>query len=210
MTEPTRYPLAWPAGRPRRRNRVKGQFGEKGDNDRTRRVSLATACERVETQVQALGGVYPLLSTNLELRVDGRPRADRAPPADPGVCLYFQLKGDPYALACDTYTEIAQNVAAIAAHIEATRRIERYGVATAAETLRAFQALPSPEQVAPKRPWHEIFGMVPEAADEDSVGAIYRIKARQCAGDQAALTELNVARDEALQAIRDRKGLARA
>jgi hypothetical protein len=113
-------------------------------------------------------------------------------------------------MACDTYTEVAQNIAAIANHIEATRRIERYGVATAAETLRAFQALPPPVQEAPKTPWWVVFGVDSMTTDVDVIQAIYRVKARQ-AGSEAALLALNLARDEALGAINARapRSLAR-
>ena len=41
--------------------------------------------------------------------------------------LYFHLKKQPYAMACDRYTTVADNLAAIAAHIDAVRAIERHG-----------------------------------------------------------------------------------
>ena len=143
------YPLAWPAHRPRRKasERVRGDFSETvAGSAKSRPVSVSTAYDRLERQVELLGGVYFLLSTNLELRKDGVPRRDRGSPADPGACVYFQLKGSPYALACDTYTDVGQNIAALANHIDALRRQERYGVATAAESLRAWgwpQELPA-------------------------------------------------------------------
>lgn len=214
MTEPQRYPLAWPAHRPRRswKERVNGEFKETvedGGRRRERKVTVATACERLEQQVSWLGGIYPLLSTNLELKMDGRPRMDRGPPADPGVCLYFQMKGEPYAMACDTFTEVAQNIAAIANHIEATRRITRYGVATAAETLQAFSALPPPSPTvialgSGARPWREVMGFGTDFPGpglskndmRDLIGARYRDRAKKC--NEAELKDLNRARDAAL------------
>lgn len=215
MTDaPARYPLAWPKGRPRRKvaDRVRGDFSMKS-GDKTVRVSVEAACGRLEEQVERLGGIYPVLSTNLELRMDGRPRVDRGQPADPGVCLYFAIKTTPYAMACDTYDSVAQNVAALAAHIEATRRIERYGVATAAETLQAFSALPPPPpgkgvielpQATPSRPWWEIFGVMREQADEETVAALYRAKARKLGAADPALLDLNLARDAAVAEIKAR------
>lgn len=208
MSEPTRYPLAWPAGRPRTKSRVRGNFQET-EGDKKRRVTMTTACERVEAEVSRLGGSYALISSNLELRLDGRPRLDRGPPADPGVCLYFQIKGTPYAMACDTYTEVTQNIAAIAAHIEASRRQARYGVATAAETLQAFAALPAPDHLLPdRRPWRSILGfedsfpsnMGPLEARE-RVSRRYRSMVIEAANDQAQLSDLNVARDAALKEL---------
>jgi hypothetical protein len=195
VSRPQRHPLAWPPGRPRTKVRRRGDF-KSGE----RRITLEAAADRLDLEIGRLGGIYPLLSSNMELRLDGRPRADRGQPADPGVCVYFRLKDQPIALACDTFTEVAQNIAAIANHIDAMRRQERYGVATAAEMLRAFVALPAPEQ--PARPWNEVFGVMAEAATEEHITTLYRVLAKRVAHDEAKLAELNVARDQALAAIR--------
>src|SRR3546814_12896137 len=103
-------------------------------------LPMSIACERALAQLAAFGAKYPLISSNVELRRDGLPRSDRVEPTDPGVAVYFAKGGRPYCLACDTFRRAADNLAAIAGHIEATRRQLRYGVATAEETLRAFEA----------------------------------------------------------------------
>lgn len=199
---PSAYPLTWPAHRPRRHpnSRVRGDFKETIDG-KTRPVGLNTAFERVVAEVGRLGGIYPLLSTNVELRQDGVPRRDRAPPHDPGACVYFQLAGKPYALACDTYTSVAQNIAAIANHIDTLRRQERYGVATAAESLQAFQALPAPGAA---REWWQILD-VPRSASLADAEAAYRRKARahhpDAGGSDASMAELNGAREAARKAL---------
>jgi hypothetical protein len=215
---PNRYPLAWPAGRPRRKpgERKRGDFSmTTGEGQaRSKKVNVETAAQRLEEQVERLGGVYAILSTNLELRMDGRPRADRGAPVDPGAVVYFQLNQKPYAMACDTFDEVAQNIAALAAHIEATRRIERYGVASAAETLQAFSALPPPAtgpQVAIARPWRDVlgfkadfgtsgFGLMPEQCVM-LVRDAHRTKAKALGEGHADLGELNMARDAALKEL---------
>jgi hypothetical protein len=209
---PTRYPLAWPAGRPRCKTRRPGNFSYKENTGRgyynTKPLTVSMALNRLEAEVGRLGGVNTLLSTNLELKLNGEPRSGQSEPSDPGVALYFMLKGKPIAMACDAYTKAAQNIAALAAHIEATRAIERYGVATAAETLQAFQALPPPAEEKPKTPWHKVFGVMPEVADEEQINTLYRVFAKRRAQDEDALRELNVAKDEALAAIRRRTPVA--
>lgn len=203
MSGPQAYPLAWPVHRKRRpwAARVRGDFSEKVES-KTRLVTLDTACDRLEAEVRRLGGIYPLISTNVELRMDGRPRRDRAMPSDPAVCVYFQLAGKPYALACDTYTEVAQNIAAVANHIDTLRRQERYGVATAAESLQAFQALPGPGS-AP-RPWEEVLELQrPVSASQIDV-AYRRLAAKHhpdAGGSTAAMAALNAARDAARKAL---------
>lgn len=195
MSAPDAYPLAWPAGKPRTpaTQQKHGRFARDG-----RWITLAGACERVQAEVKRLGGRWLVISTNIALRRDGKPYSGQREPDDRGVCIYFDLDGQPYAMACDRYTEVADNLAAIAAHIEATRAIERHGVASAAETLQAFQALP-----APKRP-HEILG-VPANASAAEIKTAWR-KAIAGAhpdqgGSEAAAAELNAARDEMLKGL---------
>lgn len=186
-----RYPLQWPAHKPRLRSweRKSGTFKAEG-----RSITVDAAFQRIQYELDRIGGKNPLVSTNVELRVDGRPRMDRSPPSDPGVCLYFDLKGKPYALACDAYQTVPQNLAAVAAHLEATRAIERHGVATASEMFTAFVALPQPKR------WFEVLG-VESSATLAAAEQAYRQKARTAHPDQggstAAMAELNAARDAA-------------
>lgn len=191
MTEA--YPLAWPLGKPRtpRSAQKVGKFSRDG-----RWITVAGATARVEAEIGRLGGRWIVISTNIALRRDGKPYSGQKEPDDRGVCVYFDIAGQPYAMACDRYTEVADNLAAIAAHIEATRAIARHGVASAAETLQSFQALP-----APKRP-HEILGIAPDAAP-DTIRSAWR-KAITGAhpdqgGTEAAAAEINAARDAMLQ-----------
>ena len=164
---------------------------------------------RVEDELERVGGRHPVLSSNLELRLDGQPRGDRAAPADPGVCLYFALKTEPFALACDTYTEVAQNIAARAAHLDATRAITRHGVASAAETLQAFSALPPP--MSARSCW-AVLGLtrdavmaLPANVRAAAISEAWRSLSREthpdAGGDEAAQAELNAARAEALKEI---------
>lgn len=203
---PTRWPLAWPAHRPRAKVRKRGKFQGRSERGWLEPITVARAMKRLEDEVERLGGRNLLLSTNIETRLDGQPRSGAPQPADPGCCLYFSLKGEPMALACDAYTEVAQNIAALAAHIESTRAIARHGVASTTETLQAFRALPAPPPEIPKAPWWEVLGIMRDFATEDTVSGVHRALTKRAAsqGDEAALKALNVARDEALAAIRAR------
>lgn len=197
---PSAYPLAWPMGKPRTpSNRRKvGTFSKNGG-----RLTNASGADRVEAEVGRLGGRYLLISSNVEVTLSGRPRSGQRAPEDPGVCIYFQLDAKPYAMACDRYTTVADNLGAIAAHIEATRAITRHGVASAAETLQAFQALPSPEV---RRHWTAVLGLTRDEATRATVAAAYRRLAAErhpdCeGGSHDLMADLNAARDEALAAV---------
>lgn len=130
----------------------------------------------------------------------GRTAAIRpAKPDDPGVAVYFQIGGEPHCLPCDTYLLVEHNIAAIAAHIEATRAIERHGVASVREMFSGFAALPAPQK------WFEILG-VSAGSNADVIRAAYRALAAKRhpdrpGGSHDAMSELNKARDDGMRAI---------
>lgn len=200
------YPLQWPLQRPRTPHgrRRDGKFHRSVDTGRGWRekkdLTLPGAIDRLQGELDRIGARHVVLSTNLETRLDGLPRAGQRQPDDPGVAVYFDLKGKPHCLPCDTYTKIVANVAAVAAHIEATRAIERHGVASVAEMFSGFQALPAPGTI----PWWQIL-QVPEAASRAEIDASYRRLARERhpdvrGGSEAMMADLNTARDAALRA----------
>jgi hypothetical protein len=200
---PQAYPLAWPQGRPRTPNgqRKAGAFKSNGSA-----LTVSVAAGRVEDEIAKLGGRYLLISSNVEVTLSGRPRSGQREPEDRGVCVYFQLAGKPYAMACDRYLTVADNLAAIAAHVDATRKIERHGVATAAETLQAFQALPAPADAPRVRPWREVMCVPVGFCRPEDVRHQYRVLAAERhpdapGGSHEKMAELNAARDAALKEL---------
>jgi hypothetical protein len=163
-------------------------------------LSVDDAVERVQTELSRLGATLAVISTNFERRSDGRARVQVASIDDPGVAVYFALDGKPHCLPCDTYLRTADNIAAIAAHIEATRAIERHGVATVAEMFAGFRALPAPGAT----PWWQVLGVQPGASVEE-IEAAFRKLARERhpdrpGGSHDMMADLNRARDAGLKA----------
>lgn len=210
MEAPSRFPLEWPAGWPRTaaHQRAAASFGTTGRNDpaagskKPQPLTMAEALARVQQQLDLLHATQPVVSTNVELRLDGFPRSGQPEPTDPGVVVFFVLKGKPTSLPCDRFRRVADNMAAIAAHIDATRRIERYGVGTAAQMYAGFQAIRGP---GPK-PWRETFGIRPDQkVTRDSILDRYRELARvhhpDAGGSEAAMAELNAAKTAAMQEV---------
>ncbi|WP_019170721.1 J domain-containing protein [Pseudaminobacter salicylatoxidans] len=202
------YPLQWPASRPRKApaERRDGRFSIKRHNGRwmeTKALSVAEALGRLQDELDRIGARYPVVSTNLVTRLDGLPRSGQAEPNDPGVALYFDLSGKPHCMPCDTYTKVAQNIAAIAAYIEATRAIERHGVSSVAEMFAGFTALPAPNA---RRAWRDVLGFqgvqLPTKAEID---AAWRDKAKKAhpdaGGSDALMAEVNQARADAIKEI---------
>ncbi|HVA81415.1 MAG TPA: J domain-containing protein [Candidatus Binataceae bacterium] len=159
MQNESSYPLAWPAGPPRTEpsKRRCAAFGAKpSPSDRVRALTLAEAAARLQSELDRLGAEHPVLSTNIALRVDGRPRSDQHAPDDPGAAIYFTLKGRRTVLACDRWIRVADNIAAIAAHIGALRGIERWGVGTIEQAFRGYRVL---EDFRAGIPWRRVFGI---------------------------------------------------
>jgi hypothetical protein len=199
MTEA--YPLQWPQQRLRTSwtRRKNGAFRKDGHDITTRE-----AMTRLRRELDKLGVSSFVLSANLARNIDGTPRSGQPQPSDPGIALYFQLKGKPHCMPCDTYNRVEQNIAAIAAHIDATRAIERYGVSTVAETFTGFVALPAP---GAKRPWREVLGVDPTwIGGASEIEVRYRTVAKNLhpdlpGGSHDAMAELNAARGAAIREL---------
>lgn len=188
------YPLSWPDGQPRHKGpRSNGRF----------KVGFVVAREELATEVDRLGGRNVVLSTNVELRLDGKPRADRSNPSDPGVAVYMTLKGKPMVFACDRWKDVKDNIRAISKTIEALRGIERWGSGSMMErAFDGFTALPSPQDKT-ERNWWEVL-CVPYDATIFQINEAYRRRAKDRhpdnGGSDALMAELNAARDEGLKA----------
>lgn len=185
----TRYPLAWPAGWPRK---YPG-----GRRSAAFKVSYDQAVKQLDQEIGRLGGKYPTLSTNLELRLDGSPRRDRGEPSDRGVAVYFELNGKQKVFACETFTTVKDNIRAIGLTIEALRAVQRFGATEMLErALNAFDALPPPTR------WWDIL-QVRQDASRDVIEANYRRLARErhpdAGGSNDAMAELNAAKQAALE-----------
>lgn len=186
------FPLHWPPGWPRTpasRRRVPGAvFGKYG-------ASIAAARGRLADELDRIGAGNVVLSTNVELRIDGQPRSGLPEPADPGVAVYFSRSRKPMVMARDAWTTVAANINSLAIAIEHLRGLERHGGAIMVErAFTGFEALPEPDT------WWGVLGLRPDAT-EDQIDARYREMARSshpdAGGSNAAMSRLNWARDEA-------------
>lgn len=195
----TAYPLAWPAGWPRSRAGIRATFGTTGRSRSGFKepLTIAEACERLERELLGVDARHVTLSSNLELALTGRPRSNQSQPVDKGVAVYFTLKGRQTVLACDKWDRVADNIAAIAKHIEALRGMDRWGVGTADQAFAGYQALSAPDDR-----WWGILGVAETASRADIILA-YRTKARTAhpdtGGSDDAMARLNRARDEGLE-----------
>jgi hypothetical protein len=214
----TAFPLAWPPGWKRTpvESRAYGQFGttrksSMGSWSMKEKITVAAATRRLREELGRMGVTDDdlVLSTNLRLRLDGLPRSDQAQPADPGAAIYWNdpWSSQPRCMAIDRYTKVEQNIAALAATIEAMRAIERHGGAVVLErAFTGFTALPAPIVAGMKRDWWLVLLLDTRYPTTEEIQAAYRRLASKlhpdrAGGNAAAMAELNQARDDALQEI---------
>ena len=202
------YPLHWPPGWPRAKSRKRAKFsrGERqystagsGSWLSKRELSIAEGTQRVIGELRALGvrqGQW-IISTNLELRNDGLPRSGQRAPEDPGVAVYWARGGaHQKVMAIDLYERVADNLAAIAATLNAMRAIERHGGAQILErAFTGFDALPPPKSC-----W-DILGLrlgASSAQVNDAFRRLARENHPDNGGTHERMAEINRARNEAL------------
>ncbi len=159
----TRFPLSWPAGWPRtkssarrsarfhRTERVQsaGLAGNPGSTHTAKReLTISSALDRLIVEIERMGvsQLKMLVSTNVELSRSGWPLSNRRNPIDPGVAVYWTdpETRQPQCMAIDIYDSVADNIAAVAATLDAMRSIERHGGAQILKrAFQGFTALPS-------------------------------------------------------------------
>lgn len=162
------YPLAWPVAWPRCRNPTRAKFGTSSVRDgqtwRSRNsLTVAGARQRLLDELDRLGAREVVISTNLRARNDGLPYSNAAEPADSGAAVYFRLKGEPRVLACDKWDRVADNLAALAKHIEAIRGQVRWGVGSLEQAFGGYRALTA---MGATKQWWEVLGVEPDATIE--------------------------------------------
>lgn len=213
----TAYPLAWPPGwkRTQARTRAKFSVGKTGMRTVWRNgvqsqeygsigkgsVTIGEGTRRVMDELDRMGVADwdIVISTNLVLRNDGLPRSNQAEPHDPGVAVYWTPRGQKQqrCMAIDRYDRVADNLAAIAATLDAMRAIERHGGAVIMDRAFAgFTALPAPEQP------FQVLG-VSATASKDEIERAYRRLASEHhpdkGGDPQQMARINAARDALLE-----------
>ncbi|WP_267395346.1 MULTISPECIES: DnaJ domain-containing protein [unclassified Sphingomonas] len=142
-----------------------------------------------------------VLSLNIRFTASGArdQNVSRRDPADPGVAFYFDLDRRPHVLACDRWDTVADNIAAIAAHVDALRGQERWGVADLSQAFAGHLALPS-RSLPAARPWWSVLE-VSASASIDEIDRAYRSKAKaahpDAGGGREAWDDLVAAYDQA-------------
>lgn len=186
------FPLQWPEGWPRTPSWKRGssRFGKNLGFGEIRKL---------QNELRLMGAQHVVISSNVPLRQDGLPYASQAGKRydDPGVAVYFTLKGKTLSMARDRYNTPWENIRSLILAISAIRSIERHGGSTMMErAFSGFAAIAPPDW---KKPWRQVFGVQPDWRGD--ITALYREKAKgrhpDAGGSDTLMAELNVAYAEA-------------
>ncbi len=197
MGLPDAFPLQWPDGW----SRIERHMRDKSRYKVTSRVARDTMLR----SIAKLGGVMPIVSSNLQQRADGLPYANQPIPQDSGVAVYWVRGGKQEVMACDRWIHPWENMRAIYHAVEGLRSMERAGASQIME--RAFQAFQLPEG-SPTHclSWRSVLGV--EEGFLPSPAYIRRITRELLAknhpdkgGDEAEFKRVQRASEQALQEV---------
>jgi len=126
-------------------------------------LSMSGALSRLSAEMSRLKAWDVEVFSNPPLRSG---KAD-----DPGVAVYFRLSGRDQVFACDKWDRVPDNIASIAAHVEAIRAIDRYGVGTRERALEGYRAaIPASVDDVP---WRDVLGVELGTVWHDVVAAYH-------------------------------------
>jgi DnaJ-domain-containing protein 1 len=138
-------------------------------------VSLSKAFDDLEAELDRLGVDEHRYEFDARQRKrDQRPYA-RANPDDPSFVLRWTMDNNQYAVACDTYSRLRDNVRTVGLYIREKRKMESRPVATG-ESEFANARLPSGDEsdaVVAQEPPHAILN-VSRDADPDEIREAFR------------------------------------
>lgn len=196
------YPLEWPVGKARTRARKRSAFSS---------LKFAATARDLMAELRRFGAQDTVLSTDVPVSKTGMPYSTLGQPPDPGVAVYFTLVSKArwdgslwvrdrryYAIACDLYFKVEENMRALVHTIAAMRTIDRHGGSQLLEqAMSGFTALP-PAQSR----WREVMEFdVGERATLDDVKKRYRMLVKKrhpdTGGSSEKMAELTAALEEA-------------
>lgn len=185
------YPLRWPAGWPRtpaEERRPHSSF--KASSEKTRRG--------ISDEIRKLGGTDPVICSNVAVRQDGTPYADQARRkiTDPGVAVWFQMRGKTKSMARDAFACPEDNIRDIYLALRDMRMLELHGGSMMVErAFEGFTALPPPETC-----W-QILGITGTRTRQTVLASFRVLAVAAQSGNAGDMDRLVKARDAALAEI---------
>lgn len=217
----TAFPLCWPDSwkRTPRHRRQGAKFGKAetvhygtgpvaGSYRRKKPLTILDGVQRILDSLRRMGVPSVIISTNVPTNRDGTPNSRSRKPEDPGVAIYWRKNSTKpmQSMAVDLYDEVADNLAAIAATLDAMRAIERHGGAEILErAFRGFAALPETATIT-EPPWRFVLKLPNGDVTAEQVNAAFKqlavIHHPDRGGDAEQFKMISRARSSALEELK--------
>lgn len=136
------YPLQWPVSRDRTKTPGATSYA----------MTLVAGYEYVLRQLTLLGARKIVISSNANLKKDGKPAIKQPKLIDSGVAVWFQWSNNKtvwYSISCDSYNSIPGNLKAIGLSIIDIRNVTRR---LNTPLIRMFMATPPQDQSQQQKP----------------------------------------------------------
>lgn len=166
-------------------------------------VTLSKAFDDLETTLDRLGvDDYDYEFDAQQRKTDKRPYS-RARPDDPSFVLRWSMGGEQYAVACDRYSRLRDNVRTVGMYLEEKRKMEGRPVATGESEFANARLPPADDDVVvaeASRAPHDVLEVAPDAPAHVVRGA-YRELLQERHPDKGGSREEFVELQEAKEAM---------
>ncbi|MFC6757911.1 MULTISPECIES: J domain-containing protein [Haloarcula] len=184
----------WPAGFER-------TDPEQRDTNGKYRVSLHEAVDELAVELDRLDVDDWRLETAMrhQSRNPNYPYANQSEPADSSVVLRWSMDGEQFAVACDAYSRVRDNVRTVGLYVREKRKMEARPVTTG-ESEFANARLPSGEDgaIVTDRSAHEVLGVDRDATPSE-IRRAFRERVKEAhpdhGGSEAELQNVREARE---------------
>ncbi|MFC7202843.1 J domain-containing protein [Haloferax namakaokahaiae] len=158
-------------------------FPRTPDRDRTRNnnldVTMSRAFSDLEKTLDRLGADdYDYEFDAQQRKKDKRPYAN-ARPDDPSFVVRWSMDGEQFAVACDRYSRLRDNVRTVGMYLEEKRKMESRPVATGESEFSNARLPPADEEAVVAAPAsqepHEVLDVEPDAHREEVKTAYYAL-----------------------------------
>jgi len=168
-------PVDWPSGFERTAD-------EHRSPNRRFEISLNDAIQKLEGEMESLGVDDWRLETAMDhqSRNPNYPYANQPEPDDPSVVLRWSMDGDQFAVACDAYSRVRDNLRTIGLYVREKRKMEQRPVETGESEFANARLPPADEDAVAAGGFvpHEVLDVSPDAGDAIVKGAARALMGR--------------------------------
>ena len=160
------YPLQWPVGYKREKNKKHAAFN----------TSFSKARDGIIKELTMMKAANIIISSNVPLKKDGLPYAvpfgKLNVTNDTGIAVYFTFNKEQKVICCDAYLTLDDNMQAINKTVEALRGIDRWKCSDIInQTFTGFKALP---EKSSSETWYNILGISYNSTRDQIKDAYYK------------------------------------